>query len=79
MRCKKMEDKIIGIYPICNCWSLCIYDFIDGIEQYIIAGIKMDNDNKNKKRRYKIHYNNKGNPYFNFKRSRIYFKDILKV
>ena len=74
-----MNDEVIGIYPICNCWSLCIYDFIYGIEDYVIAGIRMDEDSRNKKRRYKIYYNNKGNPYFNFKRSRIYFKDILRV
>lgn len=65
----KME-KVIAVIGLTNTSSLNIYDVND---EEIIVGL-----NNQTPRTYKIYYTNKG-VYFNFKGSRYYLQDAIRV
>lgn len=65
----KME-KVIAVIGLTNTSSLNIYDVND---EEIIVGL-----NNQTHRTYKLYYTNKG-VYFNFKGSRYYLQDAIRV
>lgn len=65
-------NKVIGSYGICNSASLNIYEVVNDIDDYVMAGF-----NNDKPRKYKVYYTGKGS-YFNYKGSRYYLNEFMR-
>ena len=66
------KENVIGSYTLSNVASLNIYN-IEDREEYVVAGI-----NNDKKRKYKLYFNNKGT-YFNWGKHRYYLHDFIRL
>ena len=73
-----MNNKIIGMYGICNTASVCITN-INELEETVTYYISIiDSSKKPRRSTCKIKTDKKGNLYFNSKIGKIYFNEIMK-
>ncbi|OAA90875.1 hypothetical protein [Clostridium ljungdahlii] len=68
-----IDKKVIASCGLCNAASLNLYEILNGIDDYVIAGI-----NNNKPRKYKLYSTNKG-IYFNWGGNRYYLHEFIRL
>lgn len=69
------KRKIVGYLGISNTMSIVIYDIVDDIDTYVVAGI---HPSDKKPRKYKVYYT-KDDSYFNFKGRRYKLSEFMRV
>ena len=71
-------ERLIAVYTVTNNFSIKIYGFKYGIDDYVYACLSSDNKQTPIKA-YKLYNATKKGAYFNMKGTRIYLSECIKV
>lgn len=71
-------SKVTAIYTITNNFSIKIYGFKYGIDDYVYACLSSDNK-QTPIRTYKLYNATKKGTYFNIKGIRVYLSECMRV